>query len=98
MRNRWFTPLLAVLVVIIFATACASATSRPTPVSTTTLDGAALIEQRCSVCHPLSFVEKSRHTAADWKLIVDVMISRGAQLTSEEETLVVNFLSTNFGQ
>jgi cytochrome c-type biogenesis protein CcmH/NrfF len=102
MRNRWITPLIAILAVIIFATACSSVASNPisasTTASTTTQDGAALLQERCTVCHPLSFVEKSRHTAADWKVIVDMMISRGAQLSSEEETLVINFLSTNYGQ
>ena len=98
MKNRLITSLFAIFVGLIFAVACASTTSSPTPVSTTTLDGATLLQQRCAVCHPLSFVEKSKHTAADWKLIADVMISRGAQLTPEEETSVVNYLSANFGQ
>jgi hypothetical protein len=50
------------------------------------------------VCHPLSRVESTKHTAADWKTIVDMMISRGAQLTPEEAIVVVNYLATNFGQ
>lgn len=98
MRNRPVIIFLAFLVLIILTAACSSGTSRSTPASTTAQSGAALLQERCASCHPLTFVEKSRHTVADWKLIVDVMISRGAQLTPEEETLVVNFLSTNFGQ
>jgi len=98
MKNRWTTTLLAFLAVLIFATACASGTPTTTPASTTALDGATLIQERCSVCHPVAFVERSRHTTADWKLIVDTMISRGAQLTPEEETTVISFLTTKFGQ
>ena len=98
MKNRWTTTLLALLIMLIFATACASGTPTTSPSSTTALDGATLIQERCSVCHPVSRVEGSRHTAADWKLIVDTMISKGAQLTPEEETVVVNYLSTQFGQ
>jgi cytochrome c-type biogenesis protein CcmH/NrfF len=98
MKNRWTTTLLALLIMLIFATACASGTPTTSPASTTALDGATLIQERCSVCHPVSRVEGSRHTAADWKLIVDTMISKGAQLTPEEETVVVNYLSTQFGQ
>jgi hypothetical protein len=62
------------------------------------LDGATLVQERCTVCHPLTFVEKSKHTAADWKLIVDTMIGRGAKLTSDEETLVVNYLAATYGK
>jgi hypothetical protein len=39
-----------------------------------------------------------KYTAADWKKIVDLMISRGAKLTPVEETLAVNYLATNFGK
>jgi len=100
MRNRLISMLLVLLAVIIITTACSSGASSTTssPVSTTALDGATLVQQRCSVCHPVTFVEKSRHTAADWKTIVDMMISRGARLTPGEETLVVNFLTANYGQ
>lgn len=98
MKNRWTTTLLALLIMLIFATACASGTPTTSPASTTALDGATLIQERCSVCHPLSHVEGTKHTAADWKLIVGMMVRRGAQLTPDEETVVVNYLATNFGK
>ena len=98
MRHPWLTPLLANLVVIIFTAACSSGASSPTPAATAAQDGATLLAERCSVCHPLTFVEKSHHTAADWKLIVGMMVSRGAQLSSTEETVVVSYLAANFGQ
>jgi len=98
MKNRWMPTVLILLAVIIFMTACSSGASNTTPATTSSLDGAALVQERCSVCHPLSRVEASRHTAVDWQLIVDMMVSRGAQLTPEEKSIVVNYLSTNFGQ
>jgi len=98
MKNRWMPIALTLLAVVIFVTACSSGASSTTPAATSNLDGATLLQERCSVCHPLSRVEASRHTAADWKLIVDMMISRGAQLTPEDKTVVVSYLATNFGQ
>jgi len=100
MRNRLVTTLLVLLAVILLTTACSSGASSTTavPASTTALDGATLVQERCTVCHPLSRVESTKHTAADWKTIVDMMISRGAQLTPEEAIVVVNYLATNFGQ
>jgi hypothetical protein len=97
MKTRMLALIVCLLGVVLIVSSCSSTVASPTPASTTT-NGAALLQERCSVCHPLTFVEKSRHTAADWKLIVDMMISRGAQLTPEEETVAVNYLSTNFGQ
>ena len=99
MKNRPITILLILFAMLIFIAACASATPAATaPASSSTLDGATLLQERCSVCHPLTFVERSRHTAADWKIIVDMMISRGAQLTSDEEGAVVSWLAANYGQ
>jgi hypothetical protein len=99
MRNRWYFVLLPLLVLVIFSAACSSASPvSATPVATTALDGATLVQQRCAVCHPLTFVERSRHTQAQWQLIVNVMISRGAQLSPSEEATVVSFLVANFGQ
>jgi ABC-type transport system substrate-binding protein len=131
MRNRGITTLFAVMVLIIFTTACSSgrpsatpasttALGGTTPISTTTLNGttpvsttttsgtapaattapvgATLIQERCTRCHPLTNIERSRHTAAEWKLLVDMMISRGANLTSDEESVVVNYLASNFGK
>jgi hypothetical protein len=43
-------------------------------------------------------VENSRYTAAQWKTIVDTMTSKGAQVTPEEEPVIVNYLSTNYGK
>jgi hypothetical protein len=89
---------LTFLAVILFATACSSGASSPTPAPTSNLDGATLIQQRCSVCHPLSRVEKTKYPSAEWKTIVDLMISRGAQLTPEEEPVVVSYLAAHYGK
>jgi cytochrome c-type biogenesis protein CcmH/NrfF len=98
MRNRLLAILLALLIFSIFTSACSSSSSSTTPASTTQLDGATLLQERCSVCHPLARVESSNHTAAEWRTIVNTMISRGAQLTAEEEIVVVKYLAANFGK
>jgi cytochrome c-type biogenesis protein CcmH/NrfF len=91
--------ILFVLLIFSFAiSACTSNTSSPTPSATAQLDGATLVQARCSRCHPLSRVESARHTAAEWKTTVDKMVRRGARLTPEEETIVVDYLASNFGK
>ena len=99
MKTRKIAIILTFLTLLTFVPACSSASpASTTPVATTVLDGATLVQQRCAVCHPLTFVERSRHTQAQWQLIVNVMISRSAQLSPSEEATVVNFLVSNFGQ
>ena len=98
MKIRGFVLFLSMLFVMFVASACSSAASTVTPAATTNLDGASLVQERCSVCHPVARIERTKYSAADWQTIVGMMISRGAKLTPEEETVVVNYLSTNFGK
>ncbi len=99
MKSHWVSISVLVLLVAISISSCSSGTSSPTSASTaSTLDGATLVQERCSKCHPLTRVESVRYSATDWKTVVDLMISRGAQLTPEEETAVVNYLAANYGK
>jgi alcohol dehydrogenase (cytochrome c) len=50
----------------------------------------------CGVCHSLSVVTGQRMTKDHWTAQVDDMVSRGAKGTSDEVTMVINYLSTNF--
>jgi transcriptional regulator of nitric oxide reductase len=98
MKTRGFVLFLSMLFVMFVASACSSAAPTVTPAATTILDGATLVQERCSVCHPVARIERTKYSAADWQTIVGMMISRGAKLTPEEKTVVVNYLSTNFGK
>jgi cytochrome c-type biogenesis protein CcmH/NrfF len=97
------------IIILLSSTLIACSSSTPTTTSeppsstissapsTSTLDGATLVQQRCTVCHSLSRIESSHHSATEWQTIVDSMIQRGAQLTPEEETVVLNYLAANYG-
>ncbi len=98
MKNRSAVIFFAILIMFLFTTACSSNATNSTAPSTTAVDGATLLQERCSVCHPLARVESSGHTATQWKAIVNTMISRGAQLTPDEKTVVVNYLAANFSK
>ncbi len=100
MRIRLFIVLFVIFVFTLLLSACSSgaSSSTATPATTSTLDGATLVQERCSVCHPLTRVEAARHTAADWKIIVEMMVSRGARLSTSEQATVIDYLAANFGQ
>jgi cytochrome c-type biogenesis protein CcmH/NrfF len=100
MRNRPVAFVLLLLAFIFFTTACASSeaiTITLSPDSTTGLNAARLVEERCTVCHSINRIQTARHSAADWKTVVDTMIARGANLNPEEETLVINWLAATYG-
>ena len=48
------------------------------------------------MCHSLNRVTSAHHTAAEWKSTVDRMINNGAQLSSAEEMILVNYLAQNY--
>lgn len=104
MKRHLVILFVCILSFAIFFSSCTSGSSGPQPASSLTqtstapLDAATLVQERCSKCHLLTRVESVRYAATEWKIIVDLMISRAAQLTPEEETVVVDYLATNFGK
>ncbi|MBM3146749.1 MAG: hypothetical protein FJ000_02515 [Actinobacteria bacterium] len=69
-----------------------------TPAATATgaLDGAALVQDRCTQCHDLARVEGKSESPEEWTSIVDSMIARGAQLDDQERQAVIDYLSEQF--
>ena len=67
-----------------------------TVLSANSADGQALMTAQCGRCHPLSRVTSKQKTAAEWKITVDRMITRGAKLTPQEEQALIDFLAQNY--
>ena len=99
------------LVVMVALAACGSSptqippaatdpTSPPTlaPTAAPAVDGAALLETRCSVCHTTDRAKNSRLTGDQWDQIVTLMMSKGAQLTDAEKMVLVDYLTKTYGQ
>ncbi len=92
--------------------ACASAQSvLPTPDAITTdiptqqegavtqgsqIDGKTLLETRCTSCHSMERITNSSKTEDAWKATVERMIGHGAQLSTEEEAVLTQYLAENF--
>jgi mono/diheme cytochrome c family protein len=72
---------------------CSAQTTDPLPPG----DGHDLAAVACSQCHSLSTIAKIRDGAAGWRLYVNNMVLRGAQLTSSEVDSVVSYLALNMG-
>ncbi|MBI5960049.1 MAG: hypothetical protein HY866_15015 [Chloroflexi bacterium] len=61
-------------------------------VETGALDGAALVEERCTVCHTTDRIESKDYDEAGWTAVVERMIDNGASLTDEEAAAVIAYL------
>lgn len=59
------------------------------------LDGAALIDARCSTCHTTDRIFAADKDEAGWTATVDRMIGYGAQLSADERQAVIDFLAAN---
>jgi len=60
-------------------------------------DGRDIVAVACSQCHYLGTIAKIRDGAAGWRVYVNNMVLRGAQLTAPEIDKVVDYLSLNLG-
>jgi cytochrome c5 len=60
-------------------------------------EGRDLVAVACSQCHYLGTIAKIRDGAAGWRIYVDNMVLRGAQLSEPEIETAVNYLAVNLG-
>ena len=104
MSNRMAAVLTTILVVLLLASlvvACGApqeatsvpAQEEPTP---STLDGEALVQERCTECHDLGRVERAKKTEEEWKATVERMVTLGAQLNQAEQELVIQYLAETY--
>ena len=60
-------------------------------------DGRDFVAVACSQCHALRTIMALRDGPVGWKILVDDMVLRGAQLGPQETATVIQYLSRNFG-
>lgn len=59
-------------------------------------EGAALLEERCSVCHPSSRPKSKAKTPEQWEQTVTRMMGKGAKLSDEEKKTLVEYLGKTY--
>jgi cytochrome c5 len=73
-----------------------SAPAQATVAPSTTSDGEALLNDRCTKCHSINRVTSAKKSASDWQKTVSRMVSNGAKLTSEEQQVLVDYLAKTY--
>ena len=87
--------IVAVAAVVLLASPRLSLAQTPDPLPPG--DGHDLVAVACSQCHFLTTIAKIRDGAPGWRLYVNNMVLRGAQLTPAEAEKVVDYLALNLG-
>ena len=70
------------------------------PASSTLLPGpgAALTMAKCSICHDITHVTRSRLSREEWEDNIKVMIARGMPIEPAETAVVVEYLATYYNR
>lgn len=98
--------VLAWLVMIAVLVPSNSGSSQPTqvpesmttaPAETPALDGATLLDTRCSACHSADKPKHTQKTLEEWEQNVTRMIGKGAKLSDAEKTALVDYLAKTYG-
>jgi cytochrome c5 len=102
MRRPSNSILLVAVVLLLAVTAvlagCKSNTATPAATSApAAADGAALLQERCTVCHTTDRITQAQKTSTEWDTTVTRMISKGAELTDSEKTILVGYLAATYG-
>jgi len=61
-------------------------------------EGAAksIVAAQCVGCHDLSRIFNANHSAAEWRNVVNMMVSAGARLSPVEKDAVTRYLTKTF--
>ena len=60
-------------------------------------NGAALLEERCTVCHSLDRVTSASKTRQEWEQTVTRMVGKGARLNTDEQEILISYLTETYG-
>lgn len=59
--------------------------------------GKELVEEICSFCHGVSRIKDHAFTRDEWNNVIKGMVDEGAPVTEEEFSLILDYLTKNFG-
>ncbi len=68
------------------------------PPAAPAIDGAVLLEDRCSECHSVNKVKQAPRSKSDWEKNVTRMIQKGANLSDAEKQALVDYLAQTYGK
>src|SRR5207248_7392376 len=76
------TSIIAIIATAAFILAASAqrGAARPLPPG----DAKAIVETACTTCHAINLITGTGHTPEDWKLLVERMVSAGAEVPKDK--------------
>jgi mono/diheme cytochrome c family protein len=90
---RWILAIAVLALILTSVLAACSGAAKQEPAASSTLDGEALVEERCSTCHGLDRVTSASKTRDEWQANVERMVNNGAELNEAEQEAVIDYLA-----
>ena len=66
--------------------------SRPLPEG----NAKTILETACTSCHAITMITSTGHTREDWQLVMERMVSAGAEVPQDQIAMVTDYLTKNF--
>jgi hypothetical protein len=60
-------------------------------------EGRPLVQTQCLACHSADLLRQQRMTEAQWSASIDKMVRWGVPLRDDQKTVLLAYLSANFG-
>ena len=60
-------------------------------------DGKKIVEDKCTVCHDLTYIAKQHLNKDEWTDMVKIMVASGATVTDAEMPVLIDYLVKNWG-
>lgn len=76
--------------------AAASTAAREAPQPAKAEEAQAIISRACVACHDLGVLTQSSHSAEDWPILLQRMVSNGANLSPEDLKTVQDYLVATY--
>lgn len=64
----------------------------------TAVDAKAIFEKKCDSCHSMEDAKSKRYTKNEWQDVLKRMEDNGCNLTKEEFSIIVDYLTLNYGK
>jgi cytochrome c len=90
----------AAAALVVFAATVAPLSAQDAPASSTLLPGkgSALTMAKCSICHDITHVTRSRLSRDEWDDNIKVMIARGMPIEAHEIPVILEYLATYYNR
>jgi len=83
----------ALALVLVLAIAGCGSSAPPAESGQPATGGQALVEQKCTMCHPIDQVNAAKYDKAKWEATVSRMETNGLVVTAEEKQAIIDYLA-----